>query len=234
MTAVSRSIIVNVIEPSPLSFRASSKTETRLYVTYYQQGGGGSVPYSFDIDGQLRLTSRSNPTLSRAYSVPAIDVANGRAMATIPAGDISDPNGHKLSLYGSLYGEVVYLARGLVMPNDEEEPIAEALDAIDIVPITLEASLPTDTSFTVKLWDDISKSDPYDLGSVTVSAKILSSKGGSVLDEFTVTPLSSNSVQLTLTQVQVQALPASCWWTLTIGNVTGITTLCEGPVTVNP
>jgi len=45
-------------------------------------------------------------------------------------------------------------------------------------------------------------------------------------------PATDNVIRLSLTSAQVDALPASCWWTLTAGTATGVTTLCQGTVTI--
>jgi hypothetical protein len=228
MSTIRRVCYVNPIEPGPLSFRAGSKVETRLEVTFYQQSGNA---FTTDLDAQLRLTSRTG-AMSKAYSMPAIDVANGRARAIIPAGDVVDLNGYKLAVYGTVAGEAGLLAQGLVWPDDTVEPTPEPLDIIDTVPITFNLAQSTDSAFTVKLWDDEQKTDPYDIGSATIAATILSAQGGAKILDMAVAPVASNAVTLTVTVAQVAALPASCWWTLTIGAAGGTTTLCEGPVTV--
>jgi len=229
MSTIRKTVFVNPIEPAPLSFRCPSQIDSILELTYYQQTG---FAYSTDLDGQLRLTGRSN-NRSKAYSVPAIDVANGKARALIPAGDITDPNGHLLMLYGSVAGEAGLIARGLVWPDAQQQPVVEPVDVIDVVPIELFRSQPTDSAFNVKLWDDTGKSDPYDIGSKTISAIVFDSQGGAKLVDMQVTLTGVNVAQISLTQVQVTALPDLCWWVLQIGSVDGVTTLCEGQVTVH-
>jgi hypothetical protein len=228
MSTVRKTCYVNPIEPGPLSFRAGSRVETRLEVTFFQQNGNA---YTTDLDAQLRLTSRSG-MISRAYSMPAIDVANGKVRAVLPAGDITDVNGYRLAIYGTVAGEAGLLAQGTVWPDDTVEPLAAPIDVIDTVPITLSLAQPTDSAFTVRLWDDATKTDPYDIGSSVVAAAVLDSQGGAKLVDMTVVPVASNAVVVSLTPAQVALLPASCWWTLTIGVSGGTTTLVEGPVTV--
>lgn len=230
MSIVRKVIYVNTIEPAPLSFRAGARVDTTLEVTYYQQGAN-NIAYNVDLDGQLRLTARSG-NISKTYSMPASDIANGKARAFIPAGDVVDPNGHQLTLYGTVNGEILLIAKGLVWPNDSEAPLEEAIDVIDNVPITLDTANPIGAAFTVKLWDDTGKTDPYDLSGKTVSAPILAGKGGAKLVDMAVTPAGANAVTLALSQADIAALPASCWWTLTIGGSGSTTTLCDGPVTV--
>lgn len=228
MSTVRKVVFLNRIEPAPLSFRAGVNVDTFLEVTFYAQSG---YAYSSDVDGQLRLKARSDGTV-KSYSMPAIDVANGKARAIIPAGDIVDVNGYQLSLYGSIAGEAALIARGIIYPDDQEEPVADPIDVIDEVPITLDLAQPTDSVFTVKLWDDEAKADPYDIGSAVVSAAIFDAQGGLKLADFTTVPVSTNAVQISLSPAIVATLPASCWWTLTIGSADGVTTLCQGPVTV--
>jgi hypothetical protein len=228
MSTVRKAIYVNPIEPAPLSFRCGARVDTTLEVTYYQQS---DIAYPIDLDGQMRLTSRSG-NVSKVYSMPASDIANGKARAFIPAGDVVDPNGYWLTLYATVNSEILLVAKGLVVPNDYEAPLEEAIDVIDTVPITFATAIAVDTVFTVKLWDDASKSDPYDLAGKTISAPILTGKGGTKLVDMTVTPVGPNVVTLSLQPAAIATLPASCWWTLTIGGTGGTTTLCEGPVTV--
>jgi hypothetical protein len=228
MSTVRKTCYVNPIEPGPLSFRAGTKVETRLEVTFYQQSGNA---FTSDLDAQLRLTSRTG-AVSRAYSMPAIDVANGKARAVIPAGDVVDLNGYRLALYGTVGGEASLLAQGIVWPDDTVEPMSEPIDIIDTVPITFALAQTSDSAFTVKLWDDEQKTDPYDIGASTIAGTILSARGGAKVLDMAVAPVTSNSVTLTVTVDQVAALPATCWWTLTISAAGGTTTLCEGPVTV--
>ena len=229
MSTIRKTVFVNPIEPAPLSFRCPTQIDSTLEITYYQQTG---FAYSTDLDGQLRLTGRSN-RVSKAYSVPAIDVANGKARAIIPAGDITDPNGHLLMLYGSVAGEAGLIARGLVWPDAQQSPVLEPIDVIDVVPIELYRSQPTDSAFVIKLWDDLSKSDPYEIGGKTIAAWISDAQGGAKLVDMAVVMTGTNTAQISLTQDQVTPLPDSCWWALSIGSVDGVTTLCEGPVTVH-
>jgi len=231
MSTVRKAVYVNPIEPAPLSFRCGSRVQTVLELTYYQQSNIAGLTFKTDVDGQLRLTSRSG-SVSNSYSVPAIDIANGRARAIIPAGDVVDPNGYQLVLYGTIAGDVMLIAKGLVFPNDTEAPLEEAIDVIDTVPITFDTTNVANTVFTVTLWDDAGKSDPYDLTDKSIAAPILTAQGGTKILDMAVAPAGANAVTLTMTPAQIATLPASCWWTLTIGGSGTVTTLCEGPVTV--
>jgi hypothetical protein len=230
MSTVRKTVYVNPVEPSPLSFRCGARVETVLELTYYRQSDN-DLTFNTDVDGQLRLTSRSS-NRSASYSVPAMDISNGKARAIIPAGDVVDPNGYLLALYGTVNGEVGLLAKGLVFPNDYEAPPTEALDVVDTVPLTFAYATSIDTVFTVTLWQDTDKSSPYDLSASNIGAAIYAAKGGVKLLDMAVAAAASNSVTLTVTVAQVASLPANCWWSLRIGDVAGVTTLCEGPVTV--
>lgn len=231
MSTIRKAIIVNPIEPAPLSFRCPTRIDSILEVTYYKQGDP-LLPYSTDLDGQMRLTGRSDKC-SKSYSVPAIDVANGKARAIIPAGDVNDPNGHLLTFYGSVAGAAGMIARGLVWPDAAVEPLEEPIDVIDVVPIELFRSQPTDSAFIAKLWDDTGKTDPYEVGAGAIGAAIFASQGGLKIVDMSVTLTAVNAAQISLTQAQVTPLPNDCWWVLQISSIDGITTLCEGPVTVH-
>ena len=103
-------------------------------------------------------------------------------------------------------------------------------DVIDSIDITLNRG--TAAALNVTLWVDTAKSQPYDLGSVTVAAGIYESHGGPQLVPFAIGAITGNTVQITLTADQVTALPDSCWWNRTVSDAAGVTTLCEGTVTV--
>ena len=86
---VDKLIVVNNVEPSPLSFRAPMGMDTRLNVTYVDRNGA-AMPG--DIAGQLQLTARSSGRTT-TYFMPATDIANGRARALIPGDALTDING---------------------------------------------------------------------------------------------------------------------------------------------
>jgi hypothetical protein len=228
MSTVRKIVYVNPIEPAPLSFRAGTNVDTALEVTYYQQGAN-NLAYNVDLAAQLRLTSRTGLT-SKTYSMPAIDVANGKARAVIPAGDITDLNGYRLALYGTVSGEAGLLAQGVVWPSDIIAPMDAPIDVIDQIPLLLTRGQNADLQ--VNLWADASKSAEYSLGNSTVSAAIYAARNGVQLVPFTVVVLDNNSVQMSLASTDVDALPDSCWWSLTIGGAGISTLLAEGPVTV--
>jgi len=228
MSTVRKTVYVNPIEPSPLSFRCGARVETVLELTYYRQSDN-DLTFNTNVNGQLRLTARSS-NRSTSYSVPAMDISNGKARAIIPAGDVVDPNGYLLALYGTVNGEIALLAKGLVFPNDYEAPPTEALDIIDRVPLLLTRGTAAD--LVVNLWQDAGKSAEYDIGASTVSSAIYTASAGTVLVPFTVAVVDNNTVHLSLASDQVDALPDSCWWTLVVSSGTGSTTLAEGPVTV--
>ena len=46
--------------------------------------------------------------------MPAIDIVNGRAGVVIPAGALTDPNGYRLNLFGTVDGQPMLLATGRV------------------------------------------------------------------------------------------------------------------------
>lgn len=227
MSLVKRAIYINTVEPARLAFRAPSGMETLLEVTFHDQDGSTA---SIDYLPQLELVGRSSNGEKSFYSMPATDVANGKARAVIPAGALTDPNGYRINLYGTVESIPTLLATGLLDLLAAAGALASPPDVIDRIDIELSRGSPTE--LVVTLWVDTAKTIPFDLASVTVGANVYDVQGGRVLMPFTVASVSGNRVTISLTAGQVDALPASCWWSLTVSDVSGVTTLCEGTVTV--
>lgn len=224
---VNKVVVLNNIEPSLLSFRAPMGMDVRLNVSFFGQDG---TPYSSDLASQLQLTGRSSAR-TQTYLLPATDIVNGRARATIPSGDLDDANGWRLRLVGTLNGEASLLALGTVMPIAAAGLEAVPEDTIDAIDLAMVYD--NDCTFTVKVWQDAGKSVPYDLAAVTVGASVYESRGGPTLQSFAVTNVTSNMVTLSMPLAQVNTLPPSCWWSLTVSSATGVTTLAEGAVTIS-
>jgi hypothetical protein len=199
-----------------------------LNINFVTQAGAAVTS---DLASQLQLTGRSTARTS-TYFLPATDIANGRARARIPGADITDINGYRLRLVGTVNGDAALLAVGTVMPIAAAGLEAVPDDIIDTVDLTLTRGQVAQVS--VKLWDDAGGSDPFDLvdEGTSVTSSIYESHGGAALTPFAVTVVASNEVLLTLEIVQVDALPDLCWWSLVASNAVGAHTLCEGSVTV--
>ena len=225
---VERVITINRLEPQPCSLRVPAGMDTKLDLYFKRQDGS---PYPIDVDAQLSLTTRSDNVTSY-FSFAATDIVNGKARATIPASSLQDPNGARLRIAGTVDGEAVLLATGTLIPIDFAGVMEQPPDVIDSVPLSLSRATTTNTAFTIKLWDDAGKTDPYDLSTATIAAKVVSTDRTALLATFAVVQTDVNVVQISLTPAQVAALPDSCWWLLTIGSGGGSTTLCQGPVTV--
>jgi len=223
---VNKTCVLNSVEPSPLSFRAPMGLDTSLNVVFYGQDG---QPYPSDLGAQLQLTGRSTARTS-TYFMPATDIANGRARAVIPGGDISDVNGYRLRIVGTWKGEPALLALGTLATVAAAGLETVPEDVIDTIDLNLTYGNPV--TMIVKLWQDAGKNIPYDLSVVTVSASILAAQGGSALQPFTIDGIAGNAVTLSLTAVQVDTLPAACWWDLVVSSSAGATTLAQGNVTV--
>jgi hypothetical protein len=226
---ISKLVVLNPIEPSPLSFRAPLGMDTKLNVTYLDMAGA-ALPG--DLAAQLQLTGRSTARTT-SYLMPATDIANGRARAIIPGGDLNDPNGYRLRLVGTVNGEPSLLAMGTVMPIPAAGIEAIPDDIIDTVDLTFTYGNVVELDITV--WTDSGGDVPYDLteGAATISAAIYAAKGGSQLLPFTVTVTAANKVRLSLTVEEVATLPALCWWSMVASTSAGATVLCEGKVTVS-
>jgi hypothetical protein len=225
---VSKTIALNRIEPALVSFRAPMGMETRLDVTFLDRKGKA---YTSDLAAQLQLTGRTGERTAY-YQMPAIDVVNGKARAFIPADTLTDPNGYRLRITGTFEGEPALLAQGLALPIFTAGPQAVPLDTIDTIDLTFDYNSPAELD--VSVWQDVGKNSEYDLtaGATTVSASVYTARGGARLASFTVTVVDANTVTLSLTAAQVNGLPPSCWWSLTASSGSGLTTLCEGSVTV--
>jgi hypothetical protein len=225
---INRTLFLNPVEPEFLSFRLSSGIETKIDFVFRKQDG---APHGEDLVAQLQLTSRTRDT-TEYYSIPATDVVNGRARATIPATLNHDPNGWRLRLTGTVDTEPRVLAYGVVTAVAGAGPQVEPQDVIDTIPMTFERD--EEVNLNVTLWADASKSAIYDLTAkgTALNAYVFGVQGGPVLVPFTTTPVSPNVVNLYLTAAQVNGLPDACWWSLIASTGAGTTTLCEGPVTV--
>jgi hypothetical protein len=223
---VNRTIHLNPVEPEFVAFRLSQGIETKIDFTFLKQTGAA---HNEDLVAQMQLTSRSGHQ-TEYFSVPSIDMANGRARAVIPAGFGYDPNGWQLRLTGTVNQEPRVIAYGVVTALAGAGPQAEPQDVIDSIDITLFYGQPT--LFVVKVWKDETKQAPFDLATASITAVVTAGQGGAVLVPFTVSEVTVNSVTLTLTAEQVDTLPPLCWWWMALSTGTGMTTLAEGEVTV--
>jgi hypothetical protein len=226
---VQRTCYINPVEPEYLGFRISQDVDTRVDFTFLDQNG---TPHNEDMVVQMQLTGRST-NMTEFYSVPTIDVANGRARARIPADIRYDPNGWRLRLTGTLAQEPRVLAYGVVTALEGEGPQIQPQDVIDTVDLAFNRD--EEANLNVTVWADASKSAAYDLTArgTTINAYVLTADNGSVLVQFTATVISANQVNLYLTADQVNALPDACWWSLIATTAAGFTTLCQGTVRVS-
>lgn len=225
MSTVQRTVVISAIEPTMLSLRAPASMETWVAVNFLNQNGS---PYSLDPAAQLQLTSRSD-NRSTTYAMPTTDRVNGKARAVIPAGDLTDMNGYRLRLFGTVDQQPMLLAIGSVQLIASAGPDAMPEDVIDT--INLAFSRGYAGLVDIKLWQDAAKANPFDVASVTLVARIFDQLGGSILTDFTITQTGYNEIQLSLTDTQTSALPDKSWWTLVASTSAGATTLVQGEVT---
>src|SRR5262245_8398939 len=206
MSTIVRTLTISPVEPALLSMRAPDGLETWVDFRYLAQDG---LPFPADIAGQLHLTGRSSKRTT-SYLVPATDRVNGRARAVLPAGDLSDPNGYRLRLTGTVNSQLMLVAVGTVMPILMDGLVEPYIDEIDTVDLSFQRD--EDVLLNVKVWTDDAKANPYDLtaSGTVLSANIYNFKNGSVLMPFAVTVLAANEVQLSLPKGQVNILPDDC------------------------
>jgi hypothetical protein len=225
---MNRLVHINTVEPSMFSGRAPMGFDLVIDVTYRT---AANTKWSTDVASSVILTGRTD-SRSATYNVPAIDIVNGKARAVIPGDVLSDPNGYDIALVGTVDGHRQILASGVLQMTGGGVQEILVIDEIDTVDLTFGYGNPA--SFDVTLWQDADGSIPFDptSASVTIAGRVLTAKGGAILVEFSQEFLSDNVIRLTLTIAQVDALPATCWWTLTAGTATGVTTLCQGTVTI--
>jgi hypothetical protein len=227
MTTVQRSIFVNIIEPQVLSMNVPANTPLTVNLQYYDQAGS---PVRDDLLAQLQLTPRTSGTTD-SWPAPATDLLNGKARVSIAAGDLTDMNGYRLRLLGTWRGDQTLLAIGVLRLTESAGLDMTPVDVIDQIPITISSGY--GCQINIHLWQDATKTTPFDLTSATVSAAIYTDDSETTqIVAFSVSVIGAGEVQLGLTDVQVNALPSLSWWSLRVSNVAGITTLAEGSCTV--
>jgi hypothetical protein len=228
MTTVSRSLYVNVIEPQVMNLNAPANLPLTVNLTYYDQTG---VVLKNDVAAQLQLTGRTNGGPTDVYPVPAIDIVNGRARVAIGSGDLTDMNGYRLRLIGTYKGDTTLLALGVLRLTDAAGIDTTPIDVIDSIPINLTYGYIA--NIDIHLWQDATKETPFDLTSATITAAVYATSAATTqLVPFSISTIGPGEVMLQLTDVQIATLPASCWWSLRAANAAGVTTLCQGTVTV--
>jgi len=227
---IGRSIsLYPTIEPAPLNMRVPLNVDVSLYLTMYTSTG--VAPVNADVAGQLALTGRSSGR-TQSYSLVATDIQNGKALVEIPAGDLDDKYGYNLALTGTYGGDLCVLAAGRVAMLGAVSGIEPGpIDVIDDIPLTFNRN--NDVLLNVTLW--ASDGVPYDLSAnaTTIAANIFTAPGGALLMPLNAVVVDENVVQLSLPAASVATLPDTCWWALRAGTALGITTLCQGTVTVS-
>ena len=101
MSIISRTLVLNPVEPAAFSMKLISGIDNKVDVTYLRQTG---APYNVDFAAQLYLISRTTGKVQN-YLLPSTDMVNGKARAFIPAGDVADRNGYNVQIIGTVDGE---------------------------------------------------------------------------------------------------------------------------------
>jgi hypothetical protein len=225
---VQRTICINPVEPAPISVRAPAKVPLTIDFQYLTASGGG---ISTDVAAQLQVTSRTNDNTD-VYPVPATDIINGKARVSIGKDILTDMNGYRLRLVGTVNGEAMLIGLG-VLRITEAAGIEETPDDV-IDDVSLDLAYGYDTSVSTHLWQDAGKTAPFDLTTATITAAIYASRDSTTpLANFVVTPtVVPGEVLLQMASTVINTLPPSCWWSLRASTAAGVTTLCEGTVTI--
>jgi hypothetical protein len=225
---VQRTVCINPIEPAPISLRAPAKAPLTIDFQYFDQAGGG---ISVDVAAQLQVTSRTNGNTD-TYPVPAIDIVNGAARVSIAKDILTDMNGYRLRLVGTYKGEAMLIGLGSLRITEAAGIEETPEDVIDDVPLTLAYNL--DAAISIRLWQDAGKTAPFDTTSATIIGSIYASRDSAVtLADFSVTATATpGEVVLQMPYTVINTLPATCWWALRASTAAGVTTLCQGTVTI--
>ena len=157
MSNIHRTLVLNPVEPAPVSMKFRSNLDTIIDVEYLRQNG---APYNTDFGAQLYLISRSTGQVQQ-YLLPATDVVNGKARAYVPAGDVGDANGYNVQIIGTVEGDPRLIARGSASVIETEALGIIPTDLIDSIDITLAYG--DDASIDVTLWQDVGKTTPYNV-----------------------------------------------------------------------
>jgi hypothetical protein len=223
-----RTIALNPVEPAVFSARTPKGFDLVMDLLYRT---AVDTIYPNDLAATLVLEGRTT-NQTKTYIVPATDAVNGKARVRVPGGDLVDDNGYRMTLVGTVDNVRTVVGVGtLILAGTGVEEVVAA-DVIDTVNLTLDYDEACELD--VALWQDAAGGTPFDLTdqNTSVGAAIYDKQGGSALMPFTITVLASNKVGLRLTADQVNALPASCWWSLNAGTSAGTTELCNGTVAI--
>jgi len=225
---VQRTIALNPIEPAPMSMRVPAKVPLTIDIQYLTSDGKSIAT---DVAAQLQVTSRTNDNTD-TYPVPATDIVNGKARVSIDKDVLTDMNGYRLRLVGTVNGQAMLIALGTLRITEAAGIEETPEDVIDDVPITISYNF--DAAINIRLWQDAAKTAPFDLTAATISAAIYPSSGSNVaLASFNVTPTAlPGEIVLQLPYAIVNTLPSSCWWSLRASTAAGVTTLAQGSVTI--
>lgn len=225
---ITRTVAMNPIEPQQMSLRVPNGMPLSLDLQYLDING---QVYTSDLAAQLQLTSRTGDQTT-FHAAPATDIINGKARVTIGADVLTDINGYRLRLAGTYRGEATLLALGSLRITEAAGLQATPEDIIDDVPLYLSYAF--DAAVSIRLWQDADKGAPFDLSTATITAAIYpSSADPTALVPFDVTTTATpGEVILRLTADQIATLPPVCWWSMRASTAGGVTTLCQGTVTI--
>jgi len=91
-----RTLVIDPVEPSPISLRSPMGVDLDFDVAFVTPGGLPVDPTA--LNPQLVLTSRSMGIIG-STDIVTVDPANGQGRAEVPGATLNDLNGYRLEIY---------------------------------------------------------------------------------------------------------------------------------------
>lgn len=96
---VNRYLVINPIEPVPLSMRLPCDVPITVNIAFTTPVT--DAPITYDLNARLQVTGRTDGK-EKVYPATSTDISNGKVAAQIPEGDLTDKNGYRVRLFGDV------------------------------------------------------------------------------------------------------------------------------------
>ena len=96
---LNRYIVLNPVEPSPLSMRVSHELPVTLRLQFTTVIT--NAPINYDLKARMVLTGKTDGVMT-PYDAISTDISNGKAQVDIPANTMKDRNGYRVRLFGDV------------------------------------------------------------------------------------------------------------------------------------